>query len=59
MADEEAESTLLQIRECFVYKIPPRQTNALYKYVSARFDALGLCLPSAIEFDEHFTYSRD
>jgi hypothetical protein len=35
MADEEAESTLLQIRECFVYKIPPRQTNALYKYVSA------------------------
>ena len=32
MGDDEAESTLLQIRECFVYKIPPRQTNAGYKF---------------------------
>lgn len=36
MGDEEAESTLLQIRECFVYKIPPRQTNAGYKCASPR-----------------------
>ncbi len=32
--EDEAESTLLQIRECFVYKIPPRQTNAGYKCVN-------------------------
>ena len=32
MADDEVEQTLLIIRECHVYKIPPRTTAAGYKY---------------------------
>lgn len=32
MADEEVEQTVLILKECYVYKIPPRQTAAGYRY---------------------------